>query len=165
MLGGWIRTAAALALALLPPTGPAAATADLVVIEKAARRMTLQSGGAVLRAYDVALGRQPQGPKRREGDGRTPEGRYVIEARNSASKYHLALRISYPDAADRARAAALGAPPGGAIMIHGRPRDMGWVGPSHRETDWTEGCIAVTNQEMDEIWRLVPIGTPIEIRP
>ncbi|MBF0307507.1 MAG: L,D-transpeptidase family protein, partial [Alphaproteobacteria bacterium] len=88
---------------LLPPAGPAAATADLVVIEKAARRMTLHSGGAVLRAYDVALGRQPRGPKRREGDGRTPEGRYVIEARNSASKYHLALRISYPDADDRAR--------------------------------------------------------------
>lgn len=167
MGGRWTRTAWVLAFLVpaTPAAGLAETAADLVIVEKAARRMTLQAGGAVLRVYAVALGRQPEGPKRRAGDGRTPEGRYVIEARNPASKYHLSLRISYPDAGDRARAAAAGASPGGAIMIHGLPHGMGWMGSSHRASDWTEGCIAVTDQEMEEIWRLVAVGTPIEIRP
>ena len=98
-------------------------------------------------------------------DARTPEGRYVIDSRNAASAYHKALHISYPNSDDRKRAAKLGVAPGGAVMIHGLPNGKGWVGPTHRLYDWTLGCIAVTDQEIDEIWNLVPVGTPVEIRP
>jgi len=112
----------------------------------------------------VALGRGDLAPKEREGDGRTPEGHYIIDSRNGASHYHKALHVSYPNAEDRARAAKLGASPGGAIMIHGLPNGMGWLGAAHRLYDWTLGCIAVTDEEIDEIWNLVPVGTPVEIR-
>jgi murein L,D-transpeptidase YafK len=137
----------------------------LVLIEKAARRLTLFSGGTPVRTYAVALGSQPVGPKIQQGDDRTPEGSYVIDGRNFHSAYHLALHISYPNAVDRDRAAALGVDPGGDIMIHGLPNGSGWLGPAHRERDWTEGCIAVTDSEIEEIARLVPDGTPVEIRP
>jgi len=104
-------------------------------------------------------------PKEREGDGRTPEGHYIIDSRDAASNYHKALHISYPNQQDRARAAKLGVPPGGAIMIHGLPNGMGWLGSAHRLYDWTLGCIAVTDEEIDEIWNMVPVGTAVEIRP
>lgn len=120
-------------------------------------------GAAVARSYDIALGFAPDGDKREEGDGRTPEGRYVIEGRNPSSAYHLSLKISYPDATDRASAAARGVPPGGDIFIHGAP-DW-WFLPGQPPGDWTRGCIAVTKAEIEEIWRLVPDGTPVEIRP
>jgi murein L,D-transpeptidase YafK len=100
-----------------------------------------------------------------ERDARTPEGRYLIDSRNVASAYHKALHISYPNADDRKRAAKLGVSPGGAVMIHGLPNGKGWLGGAHRLYDWTLGCIAVTDQEIDEIWNLVPTGTPVEIRP
>jgi len=103
-------------------------------------------------------------PKEREGDGRTPEGRYKIEAKY-VNQYHKALRISYPDAEDRKRAAKLGVSPGGSILIHGLPNGKGYIGAAHRLYDWTLGCIAVTDEEIDEIWNLVPVGTPVEIRP
>jgi len=119
----------------------------------------------VLREYRVALGRNPRGPKRNQGDGRTPEGRYVIEARSAYSGFHRALRISYPNDEDRDFAARAGVAPGGNVMIHGLPNAAGWVGDAHRGFDWTDGCIAVTDDEMDEIWELVDDGTPIEIRP
>lgn len=89
----------------------------------------------------------------------------MIDGRNAASEYHRSLHISYPDAEDRMRAARLGVAPGGAIMIHGLPRGKGWIGPGHRLYDWTLGCIAVTDPEIEEIWGLVPVGTPVEIRP
>lgn len=139
--------------------------ADRVVVEKAARRLHLYAGERLLASYAVALGGRPQGHKQREGDGRTPEGLYRISGRNPGSRYHLALRVSYPDARDRARAAAAGVDPGGDIMIHGLPNGLGWLGRLHRLFDWTEGCIAVTNAEIEEIWHAVPDGTPIEIRP
>jgi murein L,D-transpeptidase YafK len=104
-------------------------------------------------------------PKEREGDARTPEGLYAIDAKNDRSAYHKALHVSYPNAADRERAKSLGVSPGGAIMIHGLPNGIGWVGAGHRLYDWTLGCIAVTNDEIDEIWKTVPVCTPIEIRP
>jgi murein L,D-transpeptidase YafK len=133
---------------------------DRVVVNKERRELLLLAGESVLRRYRVALGREPAGHKEREGDGRTPEGRYTIDRRNPKSRYHLSLHISYPDAADTERARALGVDPGGDIMIHGVKS-----GVAHPETDWTQGCIAVTDAEMDEIWRLVNDGTPIEIHP
>jgi murein L,D-transpeptidase YafK len=147
---------------LAPPERP---PVDQVLVEKAKRRLTLLRDGHVVHEYRVALGRHPAGAKRAEGDGRTPEGRYWIDWRNPDSKYHRSLHVSYPDETDRARAAAVGVEPGGEIMIHGLPNGAASIGRAHRLHDWTEGCIAVTNEEIDEIWGLVPDGTPIEIRP
>lgn len=127
--------------------------------------MELLAGGKVIRTYKVALGRGGLGPKEREGDGRTPEGHYIIDSRNSSSAYHRSLHVSYPNAEDRRRTARLGVAPGGDIMIHGLPNGMGWLGASHRLYDWTLGCIAVTDPEIDEIWKMVAVGTPVEIRP
>lgn len=139
--------------------------ADLVVVEKAKRTLTLYRRSRPLKTYGVALGPNPVGHKQQEGDGRTPEGRYVIDFRNRKSAFHRALHISYPNAADSRRARARGVSPGGAIMIHGLPNGLGALGRTHRLRDWTEGCVAVTNDEIEEIWRAVPDGTPIEIRP
>lgn len=139
--------------------------ADRIVVEKKARRLTLVFRVRPIGTYKVALGRNPEGPKEREGDKKTPEGLYFIDSRNSASRYHLALHISYPNAADVKRAKDLGVSPGGSIMIHGIRNGFGWVGRLHTWFDWTAGCIAVTNSEIEEITRLVPIGTPVEIRP
>lgn len=139
--------------------------ADLVVIEKSKRTLTLFRRGRPLRTYTVALGSNPAGHKEQEGDGRTPEGRYVIDFHKRDSSFHRALHISYPNAADRRSARARGVSPGGDIMIHGLPNGMGAIGKAHRLRDWTEGCVAVTNDEIEEIWAAVPDGTPIEIRP
>ena len=144
---------------------PADTVADRIQIRKAARELTLYASGQVLRTYGVALGNTPSGAKALEGDGRTPEGRYFISGRNPASKYHLALRVSYPNAADRARAAKLGKSPGGDIMIHGLPNGYGFIGAAHRLRDWTIGCVAVTDEEIEEIWRVVPDGCVVDIEP
>jgi murein L,D-transpeptidase YafK len=105
------------------------------------------------------------GPKQVEGDHKTPEGNYIIDAKNSHSQFHLSLHISYPSAEDQKRAGSMGARPGGAIMIHGLAAPFAYLGPLHRQTDWTDGCVAVTNAEIEEIWKLVPVGTRVEIRP
>lgn len=139
--------------------------ADSILILKKDHIMELLAGGKIIRTYKVALGQGGLAPKEREGDARTPEGRYIIDSRNAASAYYKALHISYPNAEDRMRAAKLGVAPGGAVMIHGLPNGKGWVGATHRLFDWTLGCIAVTDQEIDEVWNLVPVGTPVEIRP
>ena len=139
--------------------------ADKVLIEKKRRRLTLLSKGKAIKTYKIALGGNPVGPKEMEGDNKTPEGNYTIESRNRHSDYHLSLRISYPNERDKKRAKGLGVSPGGNIMIHGVKNGLEWVGEFHTATDWTEGCIAVTNKEMEEISRLVPNGTPVEIRP
>jgi murein L,D-transpeptidase YafK len=139
--------------------------ADRILIIKSLRTMELWSGGKVMKTYKVALGTVPVGPKHLEGDHKTPEGSYVIDAKNPQSQFHLSLHISYPSAVDRQRAAGLGARPGGAIMIHGLAKSFAYLGPLHRQTDWTDGCIAVTNAEIEEIWKLVPVGTKVEIRP
>ena len=145
---------------------PAAATqADHILIIKSTRTMTLLRQGRVLKTYKVALGAEPVGAKTRRGDNRTPEGSYTIDSRNAYSQFHLALHISYPNAADRERAKRLGVSPGGDIMIHGLPRQWAWLGAAHRQTDWTAGCVAVTNGEIEEIWSMVAIGTKVEIRP
>ena len=140
-------------------------SADKVLIEKQARRLSLLSKGEVIKSYKIALGGNPLGPKERQGDNKTPEGTYRIDARNGNSGFHLSLHISYPNEDDKKRAKKLGVSPGGNIMIHGIKNGFSQVGASHAETDWTEGCIAVTNQEMEEIYKFVPIGTVVEITP
>ncbi len=149
------------------PAAPALAAlseqADFVEIDKSDREMRLFRKGEIIRRYQISLGFAPKGDKEREGDGKTPEGRYTIDYRNPNSSFHLSLHISYPDAADQRAAAARGDDPGGEIFIHGGPRnipDFLWRG-----RDWTLGCVSVTDDEMTEIWSLVPNGTPIEIRP
>lgn len=137
---------------------------DRVVLVKTKHRLLLLSGDHVVKSYRVALGRGGLGPKRRQGDGRTPEGLYRIDYRNPASKFHLALHLSYPQSSDKQRAQRLGVSPGGDIMIHGLPPEYSWIGSKHRLSDWTEGCIAVTDSEIEEIWELVPDGTPVEVR-
>ncbi|MGD9310653.1 MAG: L,D-transpeptidase family protein, partial [Desulfosarcina sp.] len=139
--------------------------ADKVLIEKQARRLTLLSKGEVIKTYKIALGGNPIGPKERMGDNKTPEGTYIIDARNDNSDYHLSLHISYPNEKDKLRARELGVSPGGDIMIHGIKNSFSQIGASHAERDWTQGCIAVTNQEMEEIYQLVPNGTVVEIKP
>lgn len=138
---------------------------DRIIVNKARRELLLLHGESVLRTYRIALGRNPVGPKAEEGDGKTPEGRYSIDRRNPNSRFHLSLHISYPNDSDRERACARGVDPGGDVMIHGLRNGEGHIGEAHRETDWTRGCIAVTDEEMDEIWDLVEDGTPIEINP
>ncbi|MDD2733291.1 MAG: L,D-transpeptidase family protein [Desulfuromonadaceae bacterium] len=139
--------------------------ADKVLIAKKERRLTLISKGTVLKTYQIALGGNPIGPKERQGDNKTPEGTYVIDARNKNSRYHQSLHISYPNENDKKRAKERGVAPGGDIMIHGIKNGFSWVGDLHREADWTKGCIAVTDEEIEEIDTLVPNGTIVEIRP
>ncbi len=144
---------------------PQGARVDRILVEKSARRLTVFQGGHPLKSYSVALGRHPVGAKRFEGDGRTPEGRFIIDWRKKNSSFHRALHVSYPRATDDVRARAAGRSAGGAIMVHGLPNGLGLIGPLHRLYDWTNGCIALTDAEIDELWRAVPNGTPIEIRP
>jgi murein L,D-transpeptidase YafK len=139
--------------------------ADRIVVHKSKRKMLLLWEGKVFRRYSIGLGQSPLGPKQRQGDSKTPEGLYTISGRNPASAYHLALRISYPNEADIERARQAGDDPGGDIMIHGLPNGEAESTKHARMSDWTMGCIAVTDEEMEEIWRLVPDGTPIEINP
>lgn len=139
--------------------------ADFILVSKASKELTLYSGVKRIKTYKVALGRDPVGHKVRKGDRKTPEGIYFIDARNDNSKYHLALHISYPDAIDDYKARNLGSSPGGGIMIHGTGDEYEWMGKLHASINWTDGCIAVTNKEIEEIWELVPDGTLIEIRP
>jgi lipoprotein-anchoring transpeptidase ErfK/SrfK len=142
-----------------------AAKADSIVVEKGEHRMTLFAGGEAVGTYLVAIGKRSTGAKVQSGDFKTPEGLYHINGRNPNSRFHRALRVSYPNADDIARARALGVSTGGDIMIHGLPNGQGAVGSQHRSFDWTNGCVAVTNEEIEEIWNAVPVGTPIRIKP
>lgn len=139
--------------------------ATRVLVLKKEHKMELFSGETVIKTYTVALGRGGLAPKQRQGDHLTPEGLYQIDRRNKNSRFYRALHVSYPNEIDRERARKLGVDPGGDIMIHGITTGLGWLGSVHRTIDWTNGCIAVTDAEMDEIWLLVPDGTPVEIRP
>jgi murein L,D-transpeptidase YafK len=139
--------------------------ADLIIVMKSERRLFLLKDGAVLRSYPIALGAHARGPKEAKGDGRTPEGLYVIDRRNPHSSYHLALHVSYPNAADRARSTVSHVDPGGDIFIHGLPGWYGRIEPGRFYKDWTRGCISVGNAAIEQIWKAVDDGTPIEIRP
>ena len=132
---------------------------------KSERKLYLLKAGRVLRTFDISLGLVPTGPKRREGDFRTPEGRYQLETRNADSDYFLSIKISYPNAQDRARANAQGVDPGGQIMIHGLPNEPKYDLQRYLGSDWTDGCIAVSNSDMVDLWLMTRESTPIEIRP
>jgi len=138
---------------------------DQVIVYKHDRKLVLLSQGKEVKSYRVALGGEPVGAKKRQGDHRTPEGSYVLDSRNPHSQYYKAYHISYPNKDDVASAKKLGVSPGGDIMLHGLPKDYAWVGKAHTLHDWTNGCIAVTDEEMDELWEVIRVGTPIEIRP
>ncbi|HSZ61083.1 MAG TPA: L,D-transpeptidase family protein [Terriglobales bacterium] len=138
---------------------------DRLVVYKQERKLVLLSQGKEVRSYRVALGGEPIGPKSRQGDHRTPEGVYVLDSRNPSSHFYKAFHISYPNVQDIAAAKKLGVSPGGDIMLHGLPKEYAWVGKAHALHDWTDGCVAVTDEEIDEIWKLVRVGTPIEIKP
>ncbi len=139
--------------------------ADSVLIEKAKRKMYLIHNDKSFREYDISLGDSPVGHKQQQGDEKTPEGNYLIDFRNPDSHYHLSLHINYPSKTDKANARRLGVNPGGDIFIHGLPNGMGLLPVLFKGRDWTDGCIAVSNSEIEEIWKLVKNGTPIEIRP
>ena len=144
---------------------PAVEIADRVVLRKSDRRLALYRGGQELRSYRVSLGLNPRGHKEREGDYRTPEGRYSLTRRNPDSDFFLSIQVSYPDAQDIAAARKNGVPPGGAIMIHGLPNIMRHPRDRYLATDWTDGCIALSNEDMLEVWLLTRPDTPIEITP
>jgi len=154
-----------LLLLLCPPFGLAIQKADRVLVVKSEKKLYLEQNGKVIRSYPVALGGNPKGHKQRQGDQRTPEGCYILDLKNPNSAFYKSIRISYPNADDRARARRAGVHPGGWIMIHGQKNGYGHMAPVTQRYNWTTGCIAVTNAEMDEIWQAVDIGTPIEIRP
>jgi len=143
---------------------PSGAVADAVVVDKTARRLTLYNAGQPLKSYRVALGRG-WGKKIRRGDLCTPEGRYRIAERQPHSVYHHALRLSYPNPRDLQQARQAGLDPGGDIMIHGLPPRWAWVGRLHSLLNWTRGCIALSNRDLDELWEAVPVGTPVQIKP
>jgi murein L,D-transpeptidase YafK len=151
-----------LALSALASPQP---TVDRILVLKNEHKLLLLSGDRIVKAYSVALGSGGLAPKQREGDDKTPEGLYRIDYRNPASRFHLALHISYPDETDKEQARKRGVSPGGDIMIHGLGGEFRSLGTKHYRYDWTAGCIAVTDSEIEEIWRLVPDRTPVDIRP
>jgi len=139
--------------------------ADSILVVKSERKLYLMSQGQVLREFDIVLGLMPKGPKHQEGDFRTPEGLYSLEAKNQESDYFLSIKISYPNQEDRIRARNMGVDPGGQIMIHGQPNKPRHEESYYLEQDWTDGCIAVSNSDMVDIWLMTREATPIEIRP
>jgi len=164
----WVLTGLALGLicgSVFAQQAASALHADRVVMLKKERTLQLLSQGRVIKSYKVALGGDPVGPKAQQGDHKTPEGVYVLDSRNAHSQFYKSIHISYPSARDRASARAKAVSPGGDVFVHGLPNGYQWVGASHRLKDWTDGCIAVTDEEIDEIWAAVADGTPIEIRP
>lgn len=148
-----------------PERFPDGTTIDRIVVEKATRKLSVFREGRVLKTYTIALGANPVGHKEEEGDMKTPEGVYTIDYRNPQSDFHLALHVSYPSVQDSAHAAERGVSAGCDIMIHGLPNGQGANADNYRDKDWTAGCIAVTDEEIEELWRITPDGTPIEIRP
>ncbi len=149
---------------LIAPKIAEAQTADMVLVDKSDETLYLLNDGEVFAEYSVSFGGNPTGHKQQEGDERTPEGTYILDYKREDSAYHRAIQISYPNEEDRRSAAERGVEPGGAIMIHGQKNGFGWLSFITQRFNWTDGCIAVTNREMDEIWDSVPVDTPIEIR-
>jgi murein L,D-transpeptidase YafK len=148
---------------------PAAAAdfplADKVLVEKGKRQLHLLRNGKPFRTFEIALGPSPDGDKEQEGDQRTPEGYYMLDARNPDSDYFLSIHISYPNAVDQAEARRKGVDPGSAIMIHGQPNNPTFSAAYYAREDWTNGCIAVSNSDMIDIWLMTPDMVPIEIVP
>jgi murein L,D-transpeptidase YafK len=139
--------------------------ADEVIIDKSDRELHLLNNGEIIRTFKIALGIRPEGDKKKEGDFRTPEGRYLLDLRNPNSDYFLSIHVSYPSADDRREAQQNGVDPGGAIMIHGQPNEPKRSETYYKTQDWTNGCIAVSNSDMIDIWLMTGDNVPIEIRP
>jgi murein L,D-transpeptidase YafK len=156
---------AALGLAPLAAPARAAPTVERLVLYKSEHTLLVVVDGRVYRSYRVALGKTPRGAKLCRGDNRTPEGAYFVARRMAQSHYHLALSLSYPSPMDVQRARDYGCDPGGDIEIHGLTKGSEWIGEYHAERDWTNGCIALTNEEITELYRMVSVGTPVEIYP
>lgn len=146
-----------------PPLPPLAGAIDRIVIEKSARRMQLFQGDQMVRTYRISLGFAPDGDKVRQGDGKTPEGEFTVNRKNSASAFHLSLGLDYPRPDDIVRAAKAGYSPGGDIFIHGQPNAL--LDGFKLKGDWTAGCIALSNSEIREVWAATPLGTKVEILP
>jgi murein L,D-transpeptidase YafK len=163
---GLVLSVAALLLQACGHSAPAAnpEPADKIIISKSAHTLSLLKGARVLSIYKVAIGRDA-GAKTCQGDHKTPEGDYIVDAKKNASRFHRALHISYPNQADRTQAQKAGCDPGGDIEIHGLQNGLGWIGSLHRHFDWTDGCVAVTDSEIDQICDEVAVGTPVEIQP
>ncbi|WP_193162745.1 L,D-transpeptidase family protein [Microbulbifer hainanensis] len=146
-------------------SSPAIANVDLVRVAKSKNRMYLLDGEQVVKSYHVVFGRSPEGHKQQEGDQKTPEGRYVLDYKKEDSAFYRSMHISYPNEEDKRNAAKLGVSPGGFVMVHGQRNRLGWLAPIMQRFNWTSGCIALTNREMDEFMNLVAVGTPILIDP
>jgi murein L,D-transpeptidase YafK len=154
-----------IALLAFMATTHATQKADMVVVNKESRELMLMRNGSILKSYRIALGGNPKGHKTQEGDQKTPEGKYWLDYKKQDSAFYKAIHISYPNAEDKAQAEKTGVSPGGFIMIHGQKNGFGWFGSIMQYFDWTDGCIAVKNSEMEEIWEAVDAGTPIQINP
>ncbi len=152
-------------LLLLPQFSFAVEKADTVLVIKSESKIYLKRNGVVVKEFRIALGENPKGHKQQQGDERTPEGKYILDLKNKYSAYYKSIRISYPNVIDKERANQLGVHPGGWIMIHGQKNGFGHLAHITQRINWTDGCIAVTNEEMDMIWQAVDVGTPIEIKP
>lgn len=152
-------------LLIVAPMANALQKAEMVLVKKSEGKLFLISNGKPFREFRIALGPKPRGPKQIYGDERTPEGEYTLDRKNSASAFYKSIRISYPNEFDRERAEKMGADPGGSIMIHGQPKQKKWPEELAQTFNWTNGCIAVTDGQMDEIWDSVEVGTPIRIQP
>ena len=152
-------------LLLLPTIAFGIEKADMVLVVKSESKLYLKKDGRILGEYHVVFGANPVGHKLQEGDERTPEGRYLLDYKKDDSAFYKAIHISYPNEFDRERARNKGVSPGGAIMIHGQKNDIGWLALISQYFNWTDGCIAVSNNDMDEIWEAVDAGIPIEIKP
>jgi len=155
------------ALLLLTQTAHAEGVqkADAVLVIKSVKRLYLMSEGKSFASFPVTFGREPKGHKEERGDERTPEGKYVLDSKNTASQFYKSIHVSYPNAQDRANAQRRGVDPGGDIMVHGQPNGWEWAAPVVQLFSWTDGCIALSNDNLDQVWTAVDPGTPIEIRP
>ncbi len=152
-------------LLLIPGIAFGIEKADMVLVIKSESKLFLKKRGKIIRAYSVAFGAKPEEHKQQEGDERTPEGKYFLDYKKEDSAFYKSIHISYPNATDQKRAKALGVNPGGLIMIHGQKNGWGWLSWITQQFNWTDGCIAVSNGAMDDIWESVKVGTPIEIKP
>jgi murein L,D-transpeptidase YafK len=167
-LNGNVRRGVLLVLLLClaqTPFGAPAQKADKVLVVKSEKRLYLMKDGKPIASYRATFGANPVGHKERQGDERTPEGHYVLDYKNRNSKFYKSIHISYPNAQDRREARRRGIDPGGDIMIHGQTNGWGWAGPVMQFFPWTDGCVALSDRDMDEVWEAVDPGTPIEIRP
>jgi murein L,D-transpeptidase YafK len=160
-----MRLFSILLIILLPTITLGAEIADEVVVVKSESRLYLKKDGTVLKSYRAVFGANPKGHKQQEGDERTPEGKYILDYKKEDSSFYKSIHISYPNETDINRAASLNVKPGGQIMIHGQKNGLGWLSWITQRFNWTDGCVAVSNKAMDEIWDAVDIGTPIEIKP